>query len=222
MHRFIFADQVFCALPDRALFWPARRALLVADLHLEKASWLAEGGQMLPPHDSHATLTRLAALVRSTSPAEIWALGDSFHDRSGPERLTGAGRALLHDIAQAAPIIWVEGNHDAGSVFPGRVVESAMVDGIRLRHASDPTDPHPEISGHYHPKITVPVRGKRVSRPCIALSETRMILPAFGSLTGGLSVASEPIARALRSPARALVATPQRLLDLAVNLRIDA
>ena len=83
------------ALPQGALFWPARRALLVADLHLEKASWFARLGQMLPPYDSIATLADLSALAASTGAEEIWCLGDSFHDASGCDRLParGAGAA---------------------------------------------------------------------------------------------------------------------------------
>ena len=56
-----FAGETFAASPDGALYWPAQQALLVADLHLEKASWFARLGQFLPPYDSHATLTALAA-----------------------------------------------------------------------------------------------------------------------------------------------------------------
>ena len=61
MVRFSFCGHELMALPQGALFWPARRALLVADLHLEKASWFAQGGQMLPPYDSLATLADLLA-----------------------------------------------------------------------------------------------------------------------------------------------------------------
>ena len=67
-----------------ALFWPARRALLVADLHFEKASWFASFGQMLPPYDSLATLGGpRPRWSRATGAAEIWCLGDSFHDVEG-------------------------------------------------------------------------------------------------------------------------------------------
>ena len=81
MVRFSFCGHDLMALPQGALFWPARRALLVADLHLEKASWFARLGQMLPPYDTIATLADLAALSVSTGAEEIWCLGDSFHDR---------------------------------------------------------------------------------------------------------------------------------------------
>ena len=60
MVPFSFAGETFSATPGGALFWPAQKALLVADLHLEKASWFARLGQFLPPYDSHATLSALA------------------------------------------------------------------------------------------------------------------------------------------------------------------
>ena len=95
MVRFSFAGQELMALPQGALFWPLRHALIVADLHLEKASWFARLGQMLPPYDSIATLSDLTALVASTGACEVWCLGDSFHDRHGCDRLPQRARELL-------------------------------------------------------------------------------------------------------------------------------
>src|ERR1700748_2112138 len=80
---FCFAGVELIALPQGALYWPARAALLVADLHLEKASFFARAGQMLPPYDSLATLADLTALAAATNAREIWCLGDSFHDAQG-------------------------------------------------------------------------------------------------------------------------------------------
>ena len=87
---FDFAGQQFHMLADRALFWPRHGALIVADLHLEKASWYAALGQPLPPYDSHDTLDRLAALAAETGARAIWCLGDSFHDRDAAERVVPA------------------------------------------------------------------------------------------------------------------------------------
>ena len=87
MVPFSFAGETFLATADGALYWPAREALLVADLHLEKASWFARLGQFLPPYDSHATLTALAADVERTGATRLYCLGDSFHDRFGCDRL---------------------------------------------------------------------------------------------------------------------------------------
>ncbi len=47
-----------------AVFWPAEKTLLVADLHLEKGSAYASRGTMLPPYDTRETLTRLAGVHR--------------------------------------------------------------------------------------------------------------------------------------------------------------
>ncbi|MCA1748197.1 MAG: phosphoesterase, partial [Sphingomonadales bacterium] len=95
MVRFSFSGHDLVALPQGALFWPARRALLVADLHFEKASWFARFGQMLPPYDSLATLADLEALAAATDARELWCLGDSFHDSQGCERLPAKARAKL-------------------------------------------------------------------------------------------------------------------------------
>jgi hypothetical protein len=70
---FPFAGQEWLLGPARALVWPAEQALLVADLHLEKASWFARSGQMLPPYDSRETLDRLTALVRHTGARRVFA-----------------------------------------------------------------------------------------------------------------------------------------------------
>ncbi|HEY4070610.1 MAG TPA: phosphoesterase, partial [Sphingomicrobium sp.] len=80
MVTFSIAGETFEATPSGALFWGARQALLVADLHLEKASWFAQLGQFLPPYDSHATLTALAAEVERSGARRLFCLGDSFHD----------------------------------------------------------------------------------------------------------------------------------------------
>src|SRR6201999_3177611 len=101
MVRFSFSGQDMMALPQGALFWPARRALLVADLHLEKASWFARLGQMLPPYDSIATLSDLAAIRAATGAEEIWCLGDPFHDAAACDRLPQAARALLTMLPEA-------------------------------------------------------------------------------------------------------------------------
>src|ERR1044072_4314979 len=79
-----FGGHEFLAIAPGAMVWPGRRALIVADLHLEKASWYAKAGQMLPPYDSAATLDALARLIARHAVREVWVLGDSFHDGDGP------------------------------------------------------------------------------------------------------------------------------------------
>jgi uncharacterized protein len=214
MVRFSFSGHALLALSRGALFWPARQALLVADLHLEKASWFARRGQMLPPYDSIATLADLTALAVATRAEEIWCLGDSFHDRFGCDRLPERARAMLTALTQETAWTWIVGNHDLGFTdhCGGRIVEEAEVDGLILRHQARPGEARPELSGHFHPKLRISHRGRLISRRCFVATATKLILPAFGSLTGGLDAAHPEIARALGAPAEALVPVADRLL----------
>jgi DNA ligase-associated metallophosphoesterase len=202
------------ALPQGALFWPARRALLVADLHLEKASWFARLGQMLPPYDTLATLSDLTAVVAATGAEEIWCLGDSFHDRQGCDRLPAKAREMLTGLTAATRWTWITGNHDPGIAehCGGAVVDEAEVDGLLLRHEADPAEPRPELSGHFHPKLRITHRGRQVSRRCFVATERKLILPAFGSLTGGLDAGHPEIVRAVGAKAEALIPVADRLL----------
>jgi DNA ligase-associated metallophosphoesterase len=214
MVRFSFAGHELMALPQGALYWPSRRSLLVADLHLEKASWFARLGQMLPPYDSIATLADLTALTVSTGAEEIWCLGDSFHDRQGCERLPARAREMLTALTAATRWTWITGNHDPVFADPcgGALAEEAEVDGLLLRHEADPDEPRPELSGHFHPKLRIHHRGRQVSRRCFVATTRKLILPAFGSLTGGLDAGHPEIVRAVGGRAEALVPVADRLL----------
>jgi DNA ligase-associated metallophosphoesterase len=214
MVPFLFAGHELVALPQGALFWPARRALLVADLHFEKASWFARFGQMLPPYDSIATLQDLDALRAATGAEEIWCLGDSFHDSDGAARLSDPARRLLRGLTSSVRFVWITGNHDFALAdrLGGEILTEAAVDGLVLRHEADPLELRPELSGHFHPKLRVRVRGRNVSRRCFVASGGKLILPAFGALTGGLDAAHPEILRAVGAGAQALVPISDRLL----------
>jgi DNA ligase-associated metallophosphoesterase len=214
MVPFSFCGHEFLALTQGALFWPARKALLVADLHLEKASWFARLGQMLPPYDSVATLADLTALTAATSAEEIWCLGDSFHDRDGCNRLPARARAMLLNLTSTVRWTWITGNHDPGFAdhCGGTIVEEALVDGLLLRHEAEPAEVRPELSGHFHPKLRISHRGRQVSRRCFVATPSKLILPAFGSLTGGLDAAHPEIIRAVGPNAQALVPVADKLL----------
>ena len=214
MVPFSFAGETFFATADGALFWPAQRALLVADLHLEKASWFARLGQFLPPYDSHATLTALAAAVGHTGATRIFCLGDSFHDRFGCDRLPTSARALLTELTDRLDWTWIVGNHDPGFAdhCGGKLVDEIEIAGIVLRHEAVRDDPRPEMSGHYHPKLRLNLKGRRVSRRCFVVSPTKMILPAFGSLTGGLDAHHPEILGSVGTDAAALVPVSDRRL----------
>ena len=87
-----------------------------------------------------------------------------------------------------------------------------MVDGIVLRHEAELGETRPEISGHFHPKLRLHLKGRNVSRRCFVMAETKLILPAFGCLTGGLDAHHPEIVRSVGAGASALVPVSDRLL----------
>jgi len=205
MVPFSFAGEEMRLLPERALYWPREQALLIADLHLEKASFFAKHGQMLPPYDSRATLERLALAIRETGARRVFALGDNFHDSAGEARLEPHAAGMLAALTRATQWVWITGNHDAEmtDTVGGELAEEAITGGLVLRHKAQAGELRPELSGHFHPKLTVSTRGRRIARACAVMSERRIILPAYGALTGGMN-AADPAILAAMQPARAI------------------
>jgi DNA ligase-associated metallophosphoesterase len=214
MVPFSFAGETFEATRAGALYWRSEQALLVADLHLEKASWFARFGQFLPPYDSHATLTALEDEVDRTGATRLYCLGDSFHDAFGCERLPGQARDLLTSLTARLDWTWIVGNHDPGFAdhCGGRIADEVELGGVILRHEAVRDEPRPEISGHFHPKLRVNLRGRHVSRRCFVTSARKIIMPAFGSLTGGLDAHHPEILGSVGGNAAALVPVSDRLL----------
>ena len=214
MVPFSFGSQQFIPSLDGALFWPARSALLVADLHLEKASWFARLGQFLPPYDSLETLKLVEREIERTGATTLYCLGDSFHDKFGCDRLPDAARDLLTALTACVAWVWITGNHDAGFIdhCGGRIEEECVVDGIVLRHEAERQETRPEMSGHFHPKLRLRMKGRHVSRRCYVASATKLILPAFGTLTGGLDAGHPEIVKKVGPDAAALVPVTGRLL----------
>ncbi|WP_026438733.1 ligase-associated DNA damage response endonuclease PdeM [Acidocella facilis] len=216
-----FRNERLMLDPSGAAFWPAKRVLIVADLHFEKSSSLAARGALLPPFDTRATLERLTRLVRLYRPSRLIALGDSFHDVQGHARLSKDDRTRLEAIGREAQIIWIAGNHDATPHdLPGQCVAEHREGPFVFRHQAQPLLGLREIelSGHFHPKASIESRAKRVSRPCfVSDGSTRLILPAFGALTGGLDVREAPIARLFPRGLRVFMLGQEQLYSFALE-----
>ena len=173
--------------PSGALFWRDASLLIVGDLHLEKGSSYHRSGQFLPPYDTAQTLARLVQVLTELAPRRLLFLGDVFHDGAAWTRMVPQDRQTLLDITEARDTIWVEGNHDQSFVPPGhRACAVHEEGGIVFRNIMDEADQRPEISAHYHPAGVVSHRGARLRRPCFVQTSTRIVVPAFGVLTGGL------------------------------------
>jgi DNA ligase-associated metallophosphoesterase len=180
-----------------ALWWPARRTLVVADLHLEKGSSFAARGQFLPPYDTAATLRLLEEAVARLRPERLIALGDSFHDRAAAERVPPAERARVRAMTAALEWVWIAGNHDPEppADWGGAVHAELPLESLVFRHEAEAQRPAGEVSGHFHPKASVRVRGRRVSARCFVTDGRRLILPSFGAYTGGLDVLDPAVSR---------------------------
>ena len=176
-------------LPERAAWDPQRRALLVADLHLGKAESFQAQGIPLPSDGDQGNLNRLLALCSSLAPEQVLVLGDLIHSRLG---LTGELQeklAALPDL-MGCEFVLVGGNHDRGAVFPSlRAQPSLQLGDWWLSH--EPEQPPQasllNICGHLHPVAQIGQGADRLRLPCFGLDQVqqRLLLPAFGDLTGG-------------------------------------
>lgn len=174
--------------PAGILWWPAERLLAVADLHLEKASSFARYGALLPPFDTAATLARLCEAIMRYRPRTVLALGDSFHDGDGPQRLGETDRDMIAALQLGRDWIWVAGNHDPDPAvgIGGVFTPEFKIGAVTFRH--EPRGQAGEVAGHLHPMARISARGRSVSRKCFAIDAGRMVMPAFGAFTGGLNI----------------------------------
>ncbi|WP_270937899.1 ligase-associated DNA damage response endonuclease PdeM [Falsiroseomonas oryzae] len=200
--------------PGGFVAWPAQRLLAVADLHLEKGSAFAARGQMVPPYDTKETLERLARALRRWKPARLVLLGDSFHDAKGCARLAPGDCAMLLRLLAGIEVVWVLGNHDpvAPEGLPGIAAEEWALGPLTFRHVAKP-GAAAELSGHFHPKATMPTRAGGVTRPCFLADAKRLLLPAFGAYTGGLAITDPAIAALFPRGGRAFLLGAERLFS---------
>ncbi len=177
----------FC---DGTLYWPGEDMLIVSDLHFEKASSYAARGTFLPPYDTAATLLKLARRIALVDPKRVVTLGDNFHDRRGGERLGERDRETLATLQKGRDWVWISGNHDPVPQvgLSGEWCETLSVGPLIFRHEPTAGRCTGELAGHLHPSARVRGRRGSVRRACFAGDGTRLVLPAFGSMTGGLNV----------------------------------
>lgn len=176
--------------PSGALFFAADSLLVVSDLHLEKGSSYARRGSMLPPYDTLATLHRMEAVLARYRPRIVVSLGDSFHDDGGSGRLPAPFRDRLLAMMEGRNWYWIAGNHDpsAPEGLPGQWVDELALGALVFRHEPARGNAEGEIAGHLHPGARIVRRGRSVRRACFASDGARLVMPAFGSLTGTLNV----------------------------------
>lgn len=191
--NFTLQEARLTARGTGALWWEDARLLCVSDLHLGKSERLARrGGTLLPPYDTRETLARLNSELADLEPQTVICLGDSFDDSLAAEHLDEADRIQIATMMAGRRWFWVEGNHDPGDLGLGGTAVEALERGpLTFRHIAHSLAAPGEVSGHYHPKMGVTTRAGHITRPCFVYDTRRLILPAFGAYTGGLS-ANDP------------------------------
>lgn len=205
-HPFTLAGVSLVALGTGALWWPEQGLLCVSDLHLGKSERIARrGGGTLPPYDTRDTLTRLAADLARTQARIVVCLGDSFDDLDAAHALPEDERLWIAKLQAGRRWVWIAGNHDPGPVeLGGTLLTELPVAPLSFRHIAKP-GASGEISGHYHPKATLRSRGRAVTRPAFLLDRDRVILPAYGTYTGGLRSNDAALSSLMRPEALALL-----------------
>ena len=193
LSEFRLGDLICIPDPSGALWIPSEQLLVVADLHFEKGSAFARRGSFLPPYDSRETLARLARLTTRLKPKTILALGDTWHDGGGNDRMDRDDAEAFAQLRHGVDWIFITGNHDPEPPrdLGATVADAFTLKGVTFRHEPDLLASLPEIAGHLHPAAKVKGRGRAVRRKCFIANEARCILPAFGSYAGGLNVLDE-------------------------------
>lgn len=183
-----FGGETLWLDPAAAVYLPEYSTLVVSDLHLEKGSFLSQTGAPVPLYDTLDTLLHLQNLIAHYQPRQVILLGDTLHDRRALQRLPAKERDILQALVSSVPDwCWVSGNHDADIEvdIPGRTCNIVHFGNLTLSH--EPVNGiTPLIIGHFHPKIVTHIAGHKVKGKVFMFNESLLILPSFGSYTGGL------------------------------------
>ena len=208
-HDFRFAGAALRALGSGALWWPDEDLLCVSDLHFGKSERVARrSGQPLPPYETRDTLLRLSTDLEATNARRVICLGDSFDDLTAAASLPEEERLWIATLQAGREWVWIEGNHDPGPQgFGGTYLAEFVTGPLTFRHIAAPHGTG-EVSGHYHPKAHVQTRGRRVTRPAFLCDAQRLILPAYGTYTGGLRSYSDTLCRLMQPGALAILTGP--------------
>ncbi len=194
------AGEPLLLLPQKAVYWPRARMLVVADIHFGKAAAFRSWGIPVPRGTTSDNLDGLDALVDATGAGHVLFLGDFLHARAA--HAAGTRDAMLAWRARRADLrlTLVRGNHDKHAGDPAAALDIALVD---EPHVAGPFAfcHHPELeqeapgyvlAGHVHPAYVLATRFDSLRLPCFVVGAQRMILPSFGAFTGGHTVRAAP------------------------------
>lgn len=191
-----FAEQKLVLDASGGLFFLQHNTLVVSDLHFEKGSYLKSFASPISTGDTADTLSRLAKIINIYQPHTLICLGDSFHDLNALSRMERACYRQLEGLINGVKEwVWILGNHDPAlpAELPGIQTAALDIGNLLLLHQPDDSiaQPMAQIVGHYHPKMTHNVARQSVKGKCFVSNDHLLIMPSFGSYTGGLDIKNE-------------------------------
>ena len=217
-----FCGEICELWADGALYLPSYQTLVVSDLHFEKGHAQSTTAQ-LPRYDTDMTLLKLSKIVDKINPQRCIFLGDSFHNAEVAKQLPKAYRVILNNLSKGRSFVWIEGNHDRDlpAFLPGEALSEYTLNGLYFTHqvTVDTEQKSGLISGHYHPKAKVNLKLRSISAPCFIEDSRHLILPAFGTFTGGLNILDKAIQSVLVAPQSAYICHAGKIYHLPVKTR---
>lgn len=188
------AGETLWLLAGKAVYWPAKKMLIVADIHFGKATAFRSLGVPVPHGTTTENLQALSHLLDAYACVEIVFLGDFLHAKAAHAPATLAAMHAWRARHPGLCLSLVRGNHDLHAGDPPASLGITMVDEphrvgpFALCH-------HPELetagyvlAGHVHPVFHLRAARETLRLPCFLLGPSRAILPSFGSFTGGYAI----------------------------------
>jgi DNA ligase-associated metallophosphoesterase len=193
----VAGEQLFL-LPQKAAFWPRERMLIIADIHFGKAAAFRSWGIPVPRGTTSENLHALDDLIALTAAEHLLFLGDFLHARAA--HAAGTQAAMLAWRRKNCELILtlVRGNHDKHAGDPAEQLGIDLVDEpytlgpLSFCHHPDIAAPGYVLAGHVHPVYVLATRFDALRLPCFVAGPRRMILPSFGSFTGGHALSPAP------------------------------
>ncbi|MEC5161431.1 MULTISPECIES: ligase-associated DNA damage response endonuclease PdeM [unclassified Janthinobacterium] len=210
------AGESVLLLPQKALYWPRRKTLLVADIHFGKASAFRAQGVPVPSGTTSANLAALDELLALHPVERIVFLGDFLHARAAHAPATLAAMLAWRGRHRTLALTLVRGNHDRHAGDPSALLGIEMVDEpwqlgpFSLCHHPDLAAPGYVLAGHVHPVFRLAAGRDALRLPCFLVGAARAVLPSFGAFTGGFAVAPAPGERLFLVAGEAVLALPGR------------
>ena len=189
------AGEKLVLFAEKVAYWPAKKALFVADFHLGKAASFRSAGIPLPSGTTTENVERLGRAIDKTGATQVVFLGDFLHSKQGRADSTFGRFSEWRESRKGLKLTIVRGNHDKNAGDPPeawgvRCIEAGESLGpFILNHEPGASRGGYALAGHIHPAVRLSASGEKSLRlPCFWFGSRWGVLPAFGAFTGNAEV----------------------------------